>query len=154
MNALGINKRIPFKFEVASRTPTEIQLEKGRKKFIRGAKSSNGTFPNHVRLCPANWASRPFQLREGDILQLGLIIRVGRGWVTLKRRLRRSGRPARSRPSAMFSPPFFFFLRVVVLMRIVKMPKNLATVVGPATSLAIPGANIEGSTSNAQSYKF
>ncbi|KAM6494632.1 hypothetical protein JOM56_009255 [Amanita muscaria] len=40
--------------------------------FIKDTKSSSGTFLNHMRLSPANQESRPHQLKDGDILQLGV----------------------------------------------------------------------------------
>ncbi|KAJ6476694.1 hypothetical protein C8R47DRAFT_1178840 [Mycena vitilis] len=63
VNALSTNK-IAFKSKVVSRAHAEF--------FIRDTKSSSGTFLNHVRLSPANTESRPHQLKDGDILQLGV----------------------------------------------------------------------------------
>ncbi|KAI6103258.1 SMAD/FHA domain-containing protein [Pisolithus croceorrhizus] len=69
-NALNSSK-LAFKSKVVSRAHAEIWLESGRF-FIRDTKSSSGTFLNHLRLAAAGHESRPFQLRDGDILQLGV----------------------------------------------------------------------------------
>lgn len=70
-NAPGSNK-LAFKSKVVSRAHAEIWAEGGSKFFIRDTKSSSGTFLNHVRLSPANSESRPFELKDGDVLQLGV----------------------------------------------------------------------------------
>jgi len=70
-NAPGSNK-LAFKSKVVSRAHAEIWAESGGKFFIRDTKSSSGTFLNHVRLSPANSESRPFELKDGDVLQLGV----------------------------------------------------------------------------------
>ncbi|KZT25843.1 SMAD/FHA domain-containing protein [Neolentinus lepideus HHB14362 ss-1] len=70
-NALGSNK-LAFKSKVVSRSHAEIWVEIGGKFFIKDTKSSSGTFLNHVRLSPANSESRPHELKDGDILQLGV----------------------------------------------------------------------------------
>ncbi|KAK2464070.1 hypothetical protein APHAL10511_003900 [Amanita phalloides] len=71
VNALGTNK-LAFKSKVVSRAHAEIWVEKAGKFFIKDTKSSSGTFLNHIRLSPANQESRPHQLKDGDILQLGV----------------------------------------------------------------------------------
>ncbi|KAJ7438520.1 hypothetical protein B0H11DRAFT_1884441 [Mycena galericulata] len=82
VNALSTNK-IAFKSKVVSRAHAEVWVEGGGggdegngeggvKFFIRDTKSSSGTFLNHVRLSPANTESRPHQIKDGDILQLGV----------------------------------------------------------------------------------
>ncbi|KAJ7054260.1 hypothetical protein C8F01DRAFT_1164558 [Mycena amicta] len=73
VNALSTNK-IAFKSKVVSRAHAEVWVEEGNppKFFIRDTKSSSGTFLNHVRLSPANTESRPHQIKDGDILQLGV----------------------------------------------------------------------------------
>ncbi|KAJ6461544.1 hypothetical protein DFH09DRAFT_1348039 [Mycena vulgaris] len=62
VNALSTNK-IAFKSKVVSResgsSPPPTQ-------------SNSGTFLNHVRLSPANTESRAHQIKDGDILQLGV----------------------------------------------------------------------------------
>jgi hypothetical protein len=70
-NALTSNK-LAFKSKVVSRTHAEIWAESGGKFQIRDTKSSSGTFLNHVRLSPANAESRPHELKDGDMLQLGV----------------------------------------------------------------------------------
>lgn len=40
--------------------------------FIRDTKSSSGTFLNHIRLSNPNAESRPHQVRDGDVVQLGV----------------------------------------------------------------------------------
>ena len=70
-NAPGSNK-LAFKSKVVSRAHAEIWAESGGKFLIRDTKSSSGTFLNHVRLSPANSESRPFELKDGDVLQLGV----------------------------------------------------------------------------------
>ncbi|TFK50475.1 SMAD/FHA domain-containing protein [Heliocybe sulcata] len=70
-NALGSNK-LAFKSKVVSRSHAEIWVEAGGKFCIKDTKSSSGTFLNHVRLSPANSESRPHELKDGDILQLGV----------------------------------------------------------------------------------
>jgi pSer/pThr/pTyr-binding forkhead associated (FHA) protein len=70
-NAPGSNK-LAFKSKVVSRAHAEIWAENGGKFFIRDTKSSSGTFLNHVRLSPANAESRPLELKDGDVLQLGV----------------------------------------------------------------------------------
>ncbi|KIK91713.1 hypothetical protein PAXRUDRAFT_60430, partial [Paxillus rubicundulus Ve08.2h10] len=69
-NLLGSNK-LAFKSKVVSRSHAEIWLQSG-KFFIKDTKSSSGTFLNHLRLSPAGQESRPYQLRDGDILHLGV----------------------------------------------------------------------------------
>ncbi|KAF9219029.1 hypothetical protein BS17DRAFT_718799 [Gyrodon lividus] len=69
-NLLGSNK-LAFKSKVVSRSHAEIWLQSG-KFLIKDTKSSSGTFLNHLRLSPAGHESKPFQLRDGDVLQLGV----------------------------------------------------------------------------------
>ena len=40
--------------------------------FIRDTKSSSGTFLNHIRLSHPNIESKPFPLKDGDVVQLGV----------------------------------------------------------------------------------
>ena len=63
---------LSFKSQVVSRAHAEIWTETGGKFFIRDTKSATGTFLNHLRLSPAGVMSRPFDLRNGDVLQLGV----------------------------------------------------------------------------------
>lgn len=76
--------RVAFKSKVVSRTHAEIWFDpsppagtpgattNGGGWFIRDLKSSSGTFLNHIRLSGAGMESRPFPLRDGDVLQLGV----------------------------------------------------------------------------------
>lgn len=64
--------RVAFKSKVVSRGHAEIWCEPGGKFFIRDTKSSSGTFLNHIRLSAPNVESRPFAIKDGDILQLGV----------------------------------------------------------------------------------
>jgi len=61
-----------FKSKVVSRAHAEIWVESGGRFFIKDIKSSSGTFLNHLRLSPANIESRPYQMKDGDILHLGV----------------------------------------------------------------------------------
>lgn len=70
-NATGSNK-LAFKSKVVSRAHAEIWVEAGGHFFIKDTKSSSGTFLNHVRLSPANTESRPSEIKDGDLLQLGV----------------------------------------------------------------------------------
>lgn len=69
------SNKLAFKSKVVSRAHAEIWCEAGTpqpKFYIKDTKSSSGTFLNHIRLSPANTESKPFQLKDGDILQLGV----------------------------------------------------------------------------------
>ena len=68
-NAVG--SKLAFKSKVVSRAHAEIWVENGRF-FIRDTKSSSGTFLNHIRLSPANNESRAQEIKDGDLLQLGV----------------------------------------------------------------------------------
>ena len=47
-------------------------VEKGGKFFFKDTKNSSETFLNHMKLSPANQESRSHQLKDRDILQLGV----------------------------------------------------------------------------------
>jgi pSer/pThr/pTyr-binding forkhead associated (FHA) protein len=70
VNALSTNK-LAFKSKVVSRAHAEIWSE-GDKFYVKDTKSSSGTFLNHLRLSPAGSESKPHQLKDGDIVQLGV----------------------------------------------------------------------------------
>ncbi len=76
INALGTDKLV-FKSKVISRKHTQIWVGNGGKFFIKDTKSSGGTFLNNRRLSLANQESTPFQLNDGDLLQLGVDYRGG-----------------------------------------------------------------------------
>lgn len=67
-----------FKSKVVSRCHCEVWVETDGKLYIRDTKSSSGTFLNHVRLSPAGTESRPVELNDGDIVQLGVDFQGGR----------------------------------------------------------------------------
>ncbi|KAF2692047.1 hypothetical protein K458DRAFT_438304 [Lentithecium fluviatile CBS 122367] len=74
------NKTIPtplngyFDSKVLSRSHAEIWADRNGKIWIRDVKSSNGTFVNGSRLSQENRDSDPHELREQDMLELGIDI--------------------------------------------------------------------------------
>lgn len=74
------NKTIPtplngyFDSKVLSRQHAEIWADRSGKIWIRDVKSSNGTFVNGTRLSPENRDSEAHELREQDMLELGIDI--------------------------------------------------------------------------------
>lgn len=62
--------KLGFKSKVVSRAHAEIWSDNG-KFYIKDARSSSGTFLNRLRLSPAGSESKPHQLKDGDIVQLG-----------------------------------------------------------------------------------
>ncbi|KAG9081326.1 hypothetical protein FRC06_005641 [Ceratobasidium sp. 370] len=64
--------KIAFKSKVVSRAHAEVWCTAGGKFMIRDTQSSSGTFLNHTRLSAPNIASRPQELHDGDIVQLGV----------------------------------------------------------------------------------
>ncbi|KAI9498134.1 hypothetical protein BDB00DRAFT_784210 [Zychaea mexicana] len=64
---------VSFKSKVVSRTHCEIWVDaEDGKLYVRDTKSSSGTFVNHGRLSAANQESRPVEVHDGDIVQLGV----------------------------------------------------------------------------------
>ena len=63
-----------FDSKVLSRQHAEVWADRNGKIWIRDVKSSNGTFVNGQRLSPENKDSDPHELREHDILELGIDI--------------------------------------------------------------------------------
>ncbi|KAI9791327.1 MAG: hypothetical protein M1833_001552 [Piccolia ochrophora] len=63
-----------FDSKVLSRQHAEIWADRLGKIWIRDVKSSNGTFVNAQRLSAENRDSEPHELREQDILELGIDI--------------------------------------------------------------------------------
>lgn len=63
-----------FDSKVLSRQHAEVYAERDGKIWIRDVKSSNGTFVNGQRLSPENRDSAPHELRENDMLELGIDI--------------------------------------------------------------------------------
>lgn len=64
--------KLAFKSKVVSRAHAEIWVDHEGRFFIKDTKSSSGTFLNHVRLSNAGIESRQQQIKDGDILQLGV----------------------------------------------------------------------------------
>ncbi|KAI8924060.1 hypothetical protein BC831DRAFT_465298 [Entophlyctis helioformis] len=60
-----------FKSKVVSRTHAEIWLKDGQV-YLKDIGSSSGTFLNKMRLSPAGKLSRPYPIRQGDVIQLGV----------------------------------------------------------------------------------
>ena len=67
---------VGFKSKVVSRKHCEFSCEGGQW-FIKDVASSSGTFLNHIRLSPPNTVSKPFPVKDGDIVQLGIDFRGG-----------------------------------------------------------------------------
>jgi hypothetical protein len=63
-----------FDSKVLSRQHAEIWADRNGKIWIRDVKSSNGTFVNGQRLSQENKDSDPHELREQDMLELGIDI--------------------------------------------------------------------------------
>ncbi|RPA81829.1 SMAD/FHA domain-containing protein [Ascobolus immersus RN42] len=63
-----------FDSKVLSRQHAEIWCDSTGGVWIRDVKSSNGTFINGRRLSQENKESEPFQIRQEDILELGIDI--------------------------------------------------------------------------------
>jgi hypothetical protein len=63
-----------FDSKVLSRAHAEIWADRNGKIWIRDVKSSNGTFVNGQRLSKENQDSDPFELKQGDMLELGIDI--------------------------------------------------------------------------------
>ncbi|KAJ1544389.1 hypothetical protein HK405_008695 [Cladochytrium tenue] len=59
-----------FRSKVVSRRHADIWLKCGQL-YLKDAGSSSGTFLNGMRLSPAGKLSRPYHLRNGDVIQLG-----------------------------------------------------------------------------------
>lgn len=67
---------IGFKSKVVSRKHCELWCQDSQW-YIKDVKSSSGTFLNHIRLSQPNVESKPFKLKDGDIIQLGIDFRGG-----------------------------------------------------------------------------
>ncbi|KAF4609553.1 hypothetical protein D9613_012337 [Agrocybe pediades] len=77
LNALD-HKKLLFKSKVVGRAQAEIWVEAGGKFFIKDTKSSSGTFLNDIRLSPVNTESTTFEVKDGDVLQLGMDYQGGK----------------------------------------------------------------------------
>jgi pSer/pThr/pTyr-binding forkhead associated (FHA) protein len=67
---------VGFKSKVVSRKHCEFWYEHGAW-YIKDVKSSSGTFLNHVRLSSPGSESKPFPVKDGDIVQLGIDFKGG-----------------------------------------------------------------------------
>lgn len=63
-----------FDSKVLSRQHAEVYADRTGRIYIRDVKSSNGTFVNGQRLSQENKESEPRELREQDVLELGIDI--------------------------------------------------------------------------------
>ncbi|ORX46897.1 hypothetical protein BCR36DRAFT_413842 [Piromyces finnis] len=71
-NAAQASKEsIWFQSKVVSRSHAEIWA-KDCQVYLKDVGSSSGTFLNRMRLSPSNKESRPYPLKDGDIIQLGI----------------------------------------------------------------------------------
>ncbi|KAF2126450.1 hypothetical protein P153DRAFT_369165 [Dothidotthia symphoricarpi CBS 119687] len=81
-NAPEISSNVPsaaavgFKSKVVSRKHCELWCMDGSW-YVKDVKSSSGTFLNHIRLSQPNVESKPFKIKDGDIIQLGIDFRGG-----------------------------------------------------------------------------
>ncbi|KAJ3009773.1 hypothetical protein HKX48_007748 [Thoreauomyces humboldtii] len=90
-----------FESKVVSRNHAEMWVKDGQI-YIKDIGSSSGTFLNKMRLSPSTKESRPYPLKEGDLIQLGIdykgkteaiyksiMVRIGfydQSWVNQQRR--------------------------------------------------------------------
>ena len=143
-NALNSNK-LAFKSKVVSRAHAEVWCEPGGKFFIKDTKSSSGTFLNHVRLSPANQDSRPFELKDGDTLQLGVDYQGGTEDIYKCVRIRvEIGREWQASANAFKYVPLFLFFslgsdncydrRFAFSTNALRQLKSLATANAPPVS--------------------
>ncbi|KAL8812208.1 MAG: hypothetical protein Q9223_001211 [Gallowayella weberi] len=67
---------VGFKSKVVSRKHCEFWCHNNQW-YIKDVKSSSGTFLNHIRLSQPSVESRPFPVKDGDVVQLGIDFRGG-----------------------------------------------------------------------------
>ncbi|KAL2913396.1 hypothetical protein HK105_207141 [Polyrhizophydium stewartii] len=63
---------VAFRSKVVSRAHAEIWAGKDGQIYFRDVGSSSGTFLNRLRLSPSGKESRPYTVKSGDIIQLGV----------------------------------------------------------------------------------
>ncbi|KAI8852985.1 hypothetical protein BC829DRAFT_440295 [Chytridium lagenaria] len=79
---MGVTEKLPplpgkvvehawFKSKVVSRNHAELWMRDGQI-YLRDTGSSSGTFLNRMRLSPSGKLSRPYPLKDGDLIQLGI----------------------------------------------------------------------------------
>ncbi|KAI7887358.1 SMAD/FHA domain-containing protein [Lichtheimia hyalospora FSU 10163] len=66
------DEHISLRSKVVSRMHCELWLEHNGKLYLRDTKSSSGTYVNHMRLTSTQQASRPVEIHDGDLVQLGV----------------------------------------------------------------------------------
>ncbi|KAI9032456.1 hypothetical protein DFJ74DRAFT_654427 [Hyaloraphidium curvatum] len=80
VNKGGVNARdslqqgrdcVWFKSKVVSRNHAEVWVKDGQV-YLKDTGSSSGTFLNHMRLAPSGRESRPYPLKDNDVIQLGI----------------------------------------------------------------------------------
>ena len=67
---------IGFKSKVVSRKHCEFFFQSGQW-YVKDVKSSSGTFLNHIRLSQPGQESKPFPIKDGDVVQLGIDFKGG-----------------------------------------------------------------------------
>lgn len=67
---------VGFKSKVVSRRHCEFFYQ-NNSWFIKDVRSSSGTFLNHIRLSPPGEESRPYAIKDGDLVQLGIDFKGG-----------------------------------------------------------------------------
>ncbi|KAH6572823.1 hypothetical protein BASA50_001871 [Batrachochytrium salamandrivorans] len=63
---------VAFRSKVVSRTHAEIWVGRDGQIYFKDIGSSSGTFLNRLRLSPSGKESRPYPLKSGDVIQLGV----------------------------------------------------------------------------------
>jgi len=67
---------VGFKSKVVSRRHCEF-FWKDASWWVKDVKSSSGTFLNHIRLSQPGQESKPWPVKDGDIVQLGIDFKGG-----------------------------------------------------------------------------
>ena len=67
---------IGFKSKVVSRKHCEFSYSSNQW-WVKDVKSSSGTFLNHIRLSQPGLESKPFPVKDGDVVQLGIDFKGG-----------------------------------------------------------------------------
>lgn len=71
INDVKLVNNVWFKSKVVSRSHAEMWWRDGQL-YLRDTGSSSGTFLNRLRLSPSGKGSRPYPLKDSDIIQLGI----------------------------------------------------------------------------------